>query len=197
MLPVSPPAPPTGRGLVLCVLPPAGGRGSTLAEGDRADEYFNLLRRAGRASGIVLSPQLGPLTPPRPPFAAGSATRAAREGAALSIVSGASARAGSSCRQRTFVGRSVGTAESPEPPTPSMSGCPALRLPRARAAWVLGGWRFQPASPVGPGGLWGPGQGFRAALSAASRGWRAAAGGWVVVESPPRTLADFRSPYSQ
>ena len=207
-----PPAPRVWRGLVLCVLPPDGGRGGTLAEGDRADEDLDQLRRAGWVTapppsgatllregggcrGRVLSPQLGPLSPPRPPFAAGGATRAAREGAALSVVSGAPARAGSSCRQRTFIGRSVGTAESPEPPTPSMSGDPTLRLPRARASWLFGGWRsqfssFQPASPVGPGGLWALGRGSRAALSAASQGWRAAAGGWIVVGIFPRTLAD-------
>ena len=170
-----PPAPPQGQGLLLCVLPPAGDRGGLVAEGDRADEDFDL--GPAPSSGLATTPGTSPWVRtlpwvaaessrrspadfllPQPPFDASGATRAARGGAALSVVSGASARAGSSCRQRTFISRSVGTAESPEPPTPSMRGVPALRLPQARASCLFGGWRFQfdsfpPASLVGPGGL--------------------------------------------
>ena len=196
----------------MCVLPPAGDRGGLVAEGDRADEDFDL--GPAPSSGLATTPRTSPWVRtlpwvaaessrrspapfllPRPPSDASGATRASRGDAALSVVSGAPARAGSSCRQRPFIGRSVGTAESPEPPTPSMRGVSALRLPRARASWLFGGWRFQ--SPVTASVLTvacdSLGGGSEAALSAASQGWRAAAGGWVIVAESPRILAD-RSP---
>ena len=118
----------------------------------------NLRKGGGFCVVDALSSVARPPCLPSSAVVAGGAPRAARSGSSRAGARGVPARAGGSGRQRDVLGRSVGTAEAPEPGNPPRSDVPALRSPRARAAGQL--W-----------GCWG----FDVALSAASRGWRAAA----------------------
>ena len=131
-------------------------------------------------------PLAGALPPSSSSSVAGGATRAARLGATPGAGSGGPDRADGSCRQRNFLGHSVGTAEVPGP-LPPLCGFRLVKssldrrvsLPEMSAA-ARGGFS-QPANlPLGrfegARAVWENAGGPSVALSAASQGWRATAG---------------------